>query len=225
MSASRSAVPFTRSAVAFVLLAPWLAPTAPYAGPDRPSAMKVIYGKNNAVAFVSADVDWRRFAEISLEGTRYEPIRKPRQGSRVAGMTRLAALVDDLLRVALGGWTETSAGTGTLAVRPVLREIDVSNVPLNVMSTAVFWWPADGGGATFDIELADGETGAYLGVIAARGGPPFWKLHTYFRRHGQARWFLNKSVREAARLMFELRSSETVPSIRPDAGSAQDLGQ
>ncbi len=229
MSAHKRPVPTPRSAFAFVLLAPWLLPTALIAGPHGP-AMRAIYGKSNAVGFVSAGVDWHRFANVSLEATRYESIRKRRPGRDPLRVARLLLLVDELMRDSMQGWADAGGAGGTLAVRPVLREVNGSSVPLDILSTAVLWWPVDGGGATFDIELADAETGAYLGVIAARGQPPFWKVPTYFSKHGQARWFLKRGVREAARLLFELRSLHAVPPGAPDAGAgagdaAEDVGR
>ncbi len=126
--------------------------------------------------FVDPSADWSGYTQVVLE-----PLEVRLQASSLDTLSKrqvqtLRSHYRRFLRDAIGGKLRIvqTAGPETILVRSALTEVDKISAPLNWITGLGILWPVDVGGATLEVELLDGQTGAQLGAIVNADKATLW---------------------------------------------------
>ena len=138
--------------------------------------------------FVDPQVDWSQYTNIVLE-----PLAVQLQSSSLDTLSEnqiqtLRSHYRRFLRDAVGGRLQIAQtpGPGSVIVRSALTEVDTIIAPLNWITGLGILWPVDVGGATLEVELLDGQSGAQLGAIVNADKATLWNAIQAMRPVGHA---------------------------------------
>lgn len=132
--------------------------------------------------------------------------REDREAFEARATASLEAALDDEFEL-LAARTD-----GALEVRAAITGVDLSDPALNVMSAALLLLPMDTGGATVEMQVADGDTGAVLHRrVAAMNGAPHW-FRGAMRETGQADHALERIFADLA-ADLAARADRTVETV------------
>lgn len=138
--------------------------------------------------FVDGQADWSRYTQIVLE-----PLAIQLQESSLDTLSEeqaqtLRSHYRRFLRDAVGGELRVvkEPAPSTIVVRSALTEVDTVIAPLNWVTGIGILWPVDVGGATLEVELLDGATGAQLSAIVNADKATLWNAIQAMRPVGHA---------------------------------------